>query len=244
MGALVWIVVAGLAMSAIALVGSAALLIPDRHFSRIVMPLVGLAAGALLGGALFHMLPESIAALGNNLAVFAWVGLGVMVFHVLEQFLHWHHCHRPMGQHRPLGYLILAADGLHNFVGGVAVGSAFIVDIRLGIVTWLVAAAHEVPQEIGDFGILVHSGWNVRHALAYNVASALTFPIGGLLAYWLAGRVDVAVLIPFAAGNFIYIALADLLPELTTSPAPQRKITHTACFAGGLLVLWAIAAVT
>lgn len=244
MGALVWIVVAGLAMSAIALVGSAALLIPDRHFSRFVMPLVGLAAGALLGGALFHMLPESIAALGNNLAVFAWVGLGVMVFHVLEQFLHWHHCHRPMGQHRPLGYLILAADGLHNFVGGVAVGSAFIVDIRLGIVTWLVAAAHEVPQEIGDFGILVHSGWNVRHALAYNVASALTFPIGGLLAYWLAGRVDVAVLIPFAAGNFIYIALADLLPELTTSPAPQRKITHTACFAGGLLVLWAIAAVT
>lgn len=183
------------------------------------------------------MLPESIAVLGNSLRVYVWVAVGIVAFHVLEQFLHWHHCHRPVTEHRPLGYLVLAADGLHNLVGGVAVGSAFIVDIRLGIVTWLVAAAHEVPQEIGDFGILVHSGWNIRHALAYNVASALTFPVGGLLAYALAGQVDVAVLVPFAAGNFIYIALADLLPELTTSPVPQRKIVHTACFVGGLLFL-------
>ncbi len=239
-----WIVVAGVAMSAVALVGSAALLMPERLFSRVVTPLVALAAGALLGGALFHMLPESIAVIGNHLSVYAWVAVGLLSFHVLEQFLHWHHCHRPISEHRPLGYLILAADGVHNLVGGVAVGGAFIVDIRLGIVTWLVAAAHEIPQELGDFGILVHSGWSARQALLYNFASALTFPVGGLLAYSFAGRVDVAVVVPFAAGNFIYIALTDLLPEITTSPVPKEKIVHTLSFAFGLSLLWAIAVLT
>jgi zinc and cadmium transporter len=240
MSVLAWIVVAGLAMSALALAGSGALLMPERLFSRVVMPLVALAAGALLGGALFHMLPESIAILGNHVSVFVWVAGGMFSFHVLEQFLHWHHCHRPINQHRPLGYLILAADGLHNLIGGVAVGGAFIVDIRLGVVTWLVAAAHEIPQELGDFGILVHSGWSAQRALLYNLASALTFPIGGLLAYAFAGHVNIAVLVPFAAGNFIYIALADLLPEITTSPAAQQKAVHTVTFAAGLALLWAV----
>lgn len=123
----------------------------------------------------------------------------------------------------------------------MAVGSAFVVDFRLGIVTWLVAAAHEIPQELGDFGILVHSSWNTRQALLYNVLSALTFPAGGLLAYGFAGHVDVAVLVPFAAGNFIYIALTDLLPEISTSPIAKHKIVQTLSFAIGLLVLWVIA---
>ena len=236
-----WVVVSGLAMSAIALVGAVALLLSERAFQRAVLPLVALAAGALLGGVLFHMLPESVRVLGNDLTVYGWVAAGLFSFFVREHFLHWHHCHRPVGAHRPLGYLILVADGLHNLIGGLAVGGAFVVDVRLGAVTWLVAAAHEVPQELGDFGILVHSGWSRRHALAYNLASALTFPLGGLVAYAVAGRVDVAVLVPFAAGNFIYIAVADLLPEITTSPAPHEKALHTAGFAVGLLILLMVA---
>jgi zinc and cadmium transporter len=238
---LAWIAASGLAMSALALVGSVSVLMPESLFRRLIMPLVALAAGALLGGAMFHMLPESLDVLGDGLAVFVWVVAGVFSFHVLEQFLHWHHCHRPVSEHGPLGYMILAADGLHNLIGGVAVGSAFLVDVRLGIVTWLVAAAHEVPQELGDFGILVHSGWSTRHALIYNFASALTFPFGGLLAYGLAGRFDVAVLVPFAAGNFVYIAVADLLPAITTSPVPREKVLHTVTFGVGLAVLLALA---
>jgi zinc and cadmium transporter len=152
-----WIMVAGLAMTLLALSGGLALLLPEPVFNRIVLPLVALAAGSLLGGALFHMLPEAVAALGNGPAVYGWLAAGIVTFLVLEQGLQWHHCHRPVAMHRPLGYMILIADGLHNLIGGFAIGAAFVADTRLGIVTWLVAAAHEIPQELGDFGILVHS---------------------------------------------------------------------------------------
>jgi zinc and cadmium transporter len=241
---LVWIVVSGTLMTALALVGSLTLMVPERTFKKLVMPMVSLAAGSLLGGALFHMLPESVDEIGNTLAIYVWLAAGIFSFFVLEQYLHWHHCHRPVAAHRPLGHLILVADGLHNLIGGLAVGSAFVVDTRLGIVTWLVAAAHEVPQELGDFGILIHSGWDRRHALLFNVLSALTFLLGSLIAYGLAERVDVAFLIPFAAGNFIYIATADLLPELTTSREWLDKLVHTAGFATGLGLLLAVAAST
>jgi zinc and cadmium transporter len=241
MSTLAWIVVAGLAMSALALTGSLTLVLPAETFKKLVLPLVALAAGSLLGGALFHMLPESVDALGNDLTVWAWVAGGLFSFFVLEQFLHWHHCHRPVTAHRPVGYMILVADGLHNLIGGLAVGSAFVLDHRVGIVTWLVAAAHEVPQELGDFGILLHSGWERRRALLFNVLSALTFLVGGLVAYGVSGRMDVAVLVPFAAGNFIYIAATDLLPEITTSPTAKEKAILTAGFAAGLLLLFAVA---
>jgi zinc and cadmium transporter len=240
MSTLGWIVIAGLAMGALALVGAVTLVLPVRTLDRILLPLVGLAAGSLLGGAFFHMLPEAIDVLGNDLPVYLWLVAGFLVFFVLEQFLHWHHCHRAThDQHRPLGYLILLADGLHNLIGGLAVGGAFVVDIRVGIVAWLAAAAHEIPQELGDFGVLVHSGWRRSTALAWNFASALTFLVGALLAYVLADRIEVAYLLPFAAGNFIYISAADLLPELASQARTRDKIETTAAFACGLGILLA-----
>jgi zinc and cadmium transporter len=245
MSTLGWILVAGAAMSMLALVGGVTLLLPERTLDRIIMPLVALAAGSLLGGALFHMLPSSVEEIGNTLAMYVVLVAGFLVFFVLEQFLHWHHCHRPLRRHGPLGYLILIADGTHNFIGGIAVGGAFIVDIRLGVVTWLVAAAHEVPQELGDFGILVHSGWPPRRALGFNLLSAITFLVGGLVAYAVSGAIDVAYLVPFAAGNFIYIASADLIPQITTGGqegirpemATRDKLEQSAALLAGLLLL-------
>jgi zinc and cadmium transporter len=246
-----WIAVFGLAMSAIALVGSTTLLLPEPKFKRVVLPLVALAAGSLLGGTLFHLLPESVAQLGNRLGLYAALAGGLVVFFVLEQFLHWHHCHQPLPRHQPAGYLILIADGLHNLIGGLAVGGAFVIDTELGIVTWAVAAAHEVPQELGDFGILVHSGWSKRAALAFNVLSAATFPLGGLIAYLLSGGLDVAWLLPFAAGNFLYIAAADLIPQLHAEECPgsgaptelTERLVQLAAFLLGLGILLAIALV-
>jgi zinc and cadmium transporter len=222
-------------------------LLPARTLDRILLPLVALAAGSLLGGAIFHMLPETIAELGNTMSVYVWLVAGFLTFFILEQYLQWHHCHRPAGPHKHLGYLILLADGLHNFIGGLAVSAAFLVEVRLGIVTWLVAAAHEVPQELGDFGILVHSGWKPRSALLYNAASAMTFLVGGLVTYAVSGAFNVAVLVPFAAGNFIYIAAADLIPQITTTePATDsihkrailvKKLEQTIALATGLALL-------
>lgn len=154
-----WITGSGLLMSAIALVGSITLLLPERTLERLLLPLVALAAGSLLGGALFHLLPAAVEAMENSIAVYAWLALGFVTFFALEQFLHWHHCHHATHRHRrPLGHLMLLADGLHNFIGGLAVGGAFLIDIRVGVTAWIAAVAHEVPQELGDFGVLVHSG--------------------------------------------------------------------------------------
>lgn len=239
-----WIVASGLLMSLLALSGSLTLLLPRPWFDRLVLPLVALAAGSLLGGALFVMVPAAVARLGNGLTVYVALVAGVVVFHLLEQFLRWHHCHRAVCPHAPVGTLVLVADGVHNLIGGLAVGSAFVIDIRLGVITWLVAAAHEVPQELGDFGILVHSGWSRRSALVYNMLSALTFLLGGLVAYAASASFDVGLLVPFAAGNFIYIALADLVPEITTSPAGREKVVQSACFLAGLGLLLAVAVVT
>jgi zinc and cadmium transporter len=241
MSTLTWITVGGLAMSALALSGSLTLLLPEALFERVVPPLVALAAGTLIGGALLHMLPEAVAAMGNELDLYVWLVGGFVSFFVLEQFLHWHHCHRAVSRHGPLGYLILVADGVHNFVGGLAVAGAFLVDIRVGLVTWVAAATHEVPQELGDFGILVHSGWSRVGALVFNFLSALTFLVGGWVAYALAGAFEVTWLLPFAAGNFVYIAAADLLPGLTQYPEAPRKAQLTLTFLLGLGVLLLVA---
>jgi zinc and cadmium transporter len=233
-----WIVGGGVLMSAIALVGSVTLLLSERALQGILLPLVAFAAGSLLGGAFFHMLPVGTSSGMDELAVYGLVLAGFAVFFGLEQFLHWRHCHRAeVSSKKPLTYLILIGDALHNLLGGIAVAATFLIDIRLGVVTWLAAAAHEVPQELGDFAVLVHGGWNRFQALRYNVLSSLTFLIGGLIAYAASFRLDVSFLVPFAAGNFIYIGAADLIPEVKAHPEVKSSIIHFAAFAGGVLLM-------
>lgn len=228
-------------MSAIAMVGSATLVLSERTLQRVLLPLVAFAAGSLLGGAFFHMLPVGLEAGMSDVAVYALVLAGFAVFFGLEQFLHWHHCHRAdVACKKPLTYLILIGDGLHNFLGGLAVAGTFLIDIRLGVVTWLAAAAHEVPQELGDFGVLVHGGWEKRRALFYNVLSALTFLAGGLIAYAASFRLDLSFLAPFAAGNFIYIGAADLIPEVKAHAELRANVVHFAAFAAGVALMLAV----
>jgi zinc and cadmium transporter len=239
MSTFLWILAGGVVMSAIALVGSLTLLLSDRTLERVLLPLVALAAGTLLGGALLHMIPAAVDTMGNRFPVYLWVFAGFAAFFALEQFLQWHHCHDVPCEHgiRPLSYLVLIADGLHNFIGGLAVAGAFLIDVRVGISAWLAAAAHEVPQELGDFGILVHSGWSKARALLFNFLSALTFLVGGLIAWAAARSFDVSFLLPFAAGNFLYIAAADLIPEVKHGESLGRAAVHFAAFLFGFLFL-------
>ena len=239
---LAWILAAGLAQACIALVGAVTLLLPERGLRRLLLPLVALSAGALIGGALFHMLPAGVARLRDSVVPYVWVAGGFATFFCIEQVLHWHHCHQATHEHKqPLTHLILIAGAVHHLLGGIAIGASFMVDIRLGIATWLAAAAHEVPQELGDFGVLVHGGFTPRRALGYNFLSALTFPIGALIAYFSARHLDVSFLLPFAAGNFLYIGAVDLVPEVNKHRGFGAGALHFACFVAGLGALLVLA---
>ncbi|OUS15349.1 zinc transporter [Gammaproteobacteria bacterium 50_400_T64] len=241
MSTLAWIISSSLVMSCIALVGTVTLVLKQQTLEKIILPLVAFAAGSLIGGAFLHMIPAGIDSYGNTTAFYLWILLGFIVFFCLEQFLHWHHCrHQTSDQKRPLTYLILIGDGLHNFIGGLAVAGTFLIDIRLGIMAWLAAAAHEIPQELGDFAVLIHGGWEKRRALLFNVLSALTFLLGGITAYIASFHLDVAFLLPFAAGNFLYIGASDLVPEVNKQKNTGTALLHFVAFSLGIGLMWLI----
>lgn len=241
MSALVWIISSSLAMSCIALVGAVTLVLKQQTLDKIILPLVAFAAGSLIGGAFLHMIPAGISSYGNTTTYYLWILLGFTIFFCLEQFLHWHHCqHQAIDQKRPLTYLILIGDGLHNYIGGLAVAGTFLIDIRLGIMAWLAAAAHEIPQELGDFAVLIHGGWQKRRALLFNVLSALTFLLGGISAYIASFHLNVAFLLPFAAGNFLYIGASDLVPEVNKQQNTSIALLHFLAFSLGIGLMWLI----
>lgn len=226
-------------MSSISLVGGLMFFFRESTLEKLLFPLVAIAAGTLLGGAFFFMIPAALETTTNYTGIFLWLIAGFTLFFALEQFLHWHHGHKAGAECRkPLTYLILIGDGLHNFLGGFAIAGVFLLDIRLGILAWVAAAAHEIPQEMGDFGVLVYGGWGKKKALLFNFISATTFLVGGLLAYGLSHHLDVGFLIPFAAGNFIYIGASDLIPELKNHRHLKTNLLHFFCFLTGLSLIF------
>jgi zinc and cadmium transporter len=239
---LAWIVIAGLLMAVIALSGSLTLVLPSAALQRLLLPLVAFAAGSLLGGALFHLFPASLAAGAAPLTAAGSLVGGFAVFLGLEQLLEWHRCRRPSALRRePLTYLILLGDALHNFLGGLGVGAAFLVEPRLGVAAWLAAAAHEIPQELGDFAVLVHGGWPRRQALLLNWLSGLTFLVGAVVVYGLSARLNLPLVMSFAAGNFVYIGAADLVPEVTRAERAGSGPLHFASFLTGAALMYGFA---
>jgi len=236
-----WIFFSGLLMAGIALTGSITLILSKRVLKIILLPLVALSAGSLIGGAFFHMIPAAFIQINNISLVLICVVAGFTAFMALEQFMHWHHCHRQMMHHKEPGtILILIADGLHNLIGGLTIGSVFLIDTRLGITAWMAAAAHEVPQELGDFGVLIHGGWGKKKALLFNFLSGLTFLIGGIIVYIASGRLHINTdyLVPFGAGNFLYIAASDLIPQINKGGNARTNLLHFCAFFSGLLILY------
>jgi zinc and cadmium transporter len=244
MSPLNWIIISGLSMSLISLVSGVTLLLKASTLEKLLLPLVAFAGGSLLGGALLHMLPAAKKAGISVQTIGILMLVGFTVFLILEQFLHWHHSHQlPKNRKQPMTYLILIGDGLHNFLGGMAIGGIFLIDVRLGIASWLAAALHEVPQELGDFAVLTDGGWSKRSALTFNLLSGLTFLIGGLAAFILSFQMSVSWLIPFAAGNFIYIGASDLVPKVdqqTTGNIKDRGVTLVAFVSGVSLLFLAM----
>lgn len=232
-----WIILSGIGMSLIALVGVVFCFFKEKRIRGLMLPLVAFSSGALLGGAFLHLIPEAME-LASGGGMFLWILSGFSLFFLMEQFLHWHHCHKMPSEHKhPVTYLILLADGLHNFIGGLAIAGSFMISVKTGMVTWLVCAFHEIPQELGDFGVLVHGGWEAKKALVYNFLSALTIIPAGLIVYFFSSSIDMTFLLPFAAGNFIYIAASDLIPEVKHSETLKKGLLHFAAFVAGIALI-------
>jgi zinc and cadmium transporter len=229
-------------MSLIAMIGGFFIFLPEVVLKRWLKAIVAFAAGSLIGGAFFHMLPHALVASESQIFVMLWISIGFTSFFALDQLLEWHHCHRVPSEHvKPLGPLLLIADAVHNLLGGLAIGAIFLVDIRAGITAWIAAALHELPQEIGDFGAMVHAGYSRRKALIYNFISALTFPLGGVIAYEIGQSINVYFLVALGAGNFIYIASADLIPEVKKSERLSDTGVRFMLFILGVALLFVVA---
>ena len=209
------------------LVAALFLLLSPELRARLLPTLISFAIGALLGAAFLAVLPHALQDAGGNAhGIMTAILLGLLLFFLLEKIVLWRHCHiDPCEAHTPAptrnktspaGYLILVGDGIHNFVDGILVAAAFFTDIHLGIVTSLAVVAHEIPQELGDFAVLLHSGFSQGKALFYNMLSSLAMVVGGVVAYFSLSWISQAVpyVLAIAASSFIYIAVADLIPGL------------------------------
>lgn len=224
---IVWIYTlsAVLIVSLISLVGIFTLAIKLDVLKKFLLVMVSFSAGALLGGAFFHLLPEA-ASHGFTVNIAFYVLCGIISFFVLESLIHWRHCHIPTSDDHPHPFVFmnLIGDGLHNFIDGMIIAGSFIVSVPLGISTTLAVIFHEIPQEIGEYGVLVHGGFSRGKALFYNFMSALAAIVGALLVLSLNMKAaDISTfLVPFTAGGFIYIATSDLFPEMQKEPCAKN----------------------
>lgn len=250
MSLLTWIIIFSLLGGLLSVIAASVfLLLPDLYRDRLLPHFVSFAIGALLGAAFLALLPHSITGMQDFHNLGLTVLLGVLTFFLLEKMVLWRHCHvddceahTPHGEHnhQAAGTIILIGDGMHNLVDGVLIAAAFMTDIHLGIVTSLAVAAHEIPQEVGDFAVLLHSGYSRRKALWFNVLASLTTVIGALLAYFsLSGlQAILPYVLAVAASSFIYIAVADLIPGLHRRPDFQATVQQIILILLGVLVIY------
>ena len=225
----VWLYTIGsvLIVSLISLIGVFSISMDQRRLTKMLLFMVSFAAGALLGDSFLHLLPESVEE-GMKLEVSVFILIGVFVFFILEKIIMWRHCHIPTSEDHPhpVGIMNLIGDGFHNILDGMIIGGSYLVSIPLGISTTLAVILHEIPQEIGDFGILIHAGYSVRKALFFNFLCALTAILGAVLtlAIGLKSESISTFLVPFTIGSFVYIATADLIPELKKETALKKSL--------------------
>lgn len=238
-----WSIVASIVVSLISLIGILFLLVNEKTLNNILFILIGFATGGLLGGAFFHLLPEALEKSSNPTLTFLYVILGFIIFFILERYIHWRHCHKEgKCDVHVVSYLSLMGDGIHNLIDCMIIATSFQVNISFGLITTLAIILHEIPQEIGDFGVLVYGGLSKLKALFYNFLSALTAIIGVFIGYFLTTSIEnfSSVLLPIAAGGFIYIAASDLVPELHKEPNLKKSTLAIITFIFGIILMYAL----
>lgn len=239
-----WIaIIATLIVSLVSLIGVVMIGIKKEIINKVVFWLVGLSAGTLMGGAFLHLIPEA-AESTEGISTYLFVLIGFSLFFIIERGLHWHHCHDNPGECdvHTFTYLNLIGDGVHNFIDGLIIAAAFLTNIGIGITTTLAVIFHEIPQEIGDFAVLIYGGFSRKKAIFYNFLSALVAVLGTivglLLSFAISGFED--ILVPLTAGGFIYIAASDLIPELHKEIQLKKAVAAFLFFVAGILIMYGL----
>lgn len=228
--------------SVVSMIGGILLLADKKFAVKISHFLSSFAAGALLGTAFFDLLPEAAEAGEGRADIFLWTLIGLLAFFLLERFIH----HHDQGNHpedrKSVVPLIVIGDTVHNFIDGVAMAATFLVSIPLGIVTSLAVAAHEIPQEIGDFGLMLHKGVARKRVLLINFLSALVAMAGAVLTYFMKDELEklLPIALSLAAGFFIYIAVANLIPEIHNNDNKKVAFWETVVLIGGAVAVWVV----
>ncbi len=221
---LLWILASTFLVSLISLIGVFTLSLKGKTQERFLFTLIGFSAGALIAGAFLDILPEVLEKL-NSTDVFYGVLAGIVFFFSLEKYFYWRHCHDDNCHVHAFTYLNLIGESFHNFVDGMAIAVSFTVSIKLGLVTTLAIVLHEIPKELGNFGVLIYGGFSIKKAILYNLLSSLTAIAGAIIAYFLTGIIGnfSNLILPVTAGGFIYIASSDLIPEIHRQKDRKRS---------------------
>lgn len=246
-----------LIVSFISLVGLFFLSINDRILKKIIFILVSFSVGALFGDAFVHLIPEAFESGIPSPTISAFVMLGIVIFFVLEKFIHWRHSHieageacendkceshkEEDGQIMSTGYMMLLSDTAHNFLDGIIIAASYMISIEVGITTTIAVVLHEIPQEIGQFGLLMHYGFSKFKALLFNFYSALSAVLGAVVALLLSSKIEgfTPFIISIAAGGFIYIAGSDLVPEIHKTSDPKKSMIQFISILGGIALMFA-----
>lgn len=233
------ILIANLLISSVSLIGIFFLALKKEKLERTLLALLGLSAGTQMGGAFLHLLPEAGEKLSDTV-LFPFILLSFVLFYLIEKVFHWRHCHKGKCEVHTFGYINLVGDSVHNFIDGLIIAATFLVDLKLGIVTSIAIVFHEIPQEIGDFGVLLYSGIEKRKALIFNFLTALTAMAGGMVGYFLSFSIQglVTYLLPFAAGGFLYISTSDLIPEIRKETNVKKSLLSFGFFLIGILIMY------
>lgn len=233
-------IVSILIVSLISLVGVFTLGIKTDRLKKFLIYLISFSAGALLGDAFLHLLPELVEE-GFSISISFSILAGIIIFFSLEKIVHWQHCHMPITKTHihPFAYMNLVGDSLHNFLDGIIVASAYIISIPAGIATTIAVILHEIPQEIGDFGVLIHGGFTRTKALLLNFLTALFSLLGVILVFVLKGAISniEKILVAIAIGGFIYIAGSDLIPEMHKETCTKNSLLQIFFLILGILIM-------
>lgn len=244
-GEIVPILLSVIIVSLISFVGVVTLSLKRGMLSKILLVLLAFGAGTLLGGAIFDLIPKAVE-LGGELA-FQYIAVGIVLFFIIERFIHWHHHHRGDDHHhtkpiKPFAYLNLVGEGVHNFLDGIIIAASYLISFELGLVATIAIIFHEIPQELGDFGILVQGGFSVKRALSYNFLIALTAVVGALTMFFAAFLIPnlTLIMLSIAGGGFLYIALSNLIPELHHETDPKKILIQFVFLILGIALLYYI----